>query len=376
MNFVISSTGLLSHLQAVSRVINSKNALPILDNFLFELGESKLIIRASDLETTLTATIKLENCEGKGVVAIDAKRLTDIVKEFPEQPLTFNIDDETLNVEIITSSGKFSIKGIVGEEFPKLPEIQSDKMNAIKVASEIVLNGISKTLFAAADDELRPVMNGIYVELTPDFVSFAASDSHKLVRYRRAEAKSEDLASFILPKKPAALLKNILPRVKGEVSLEFDDKNAFFVFDDFQLICRLIEGRYPSYNSVIPKNNPNKLTVDRIELYNTIKRVSVCSNQASNLVRLKIVGNQLTISAQDIDYSISAYEVINCQYNGTDMEIGFKSNFLVEIISNFSSTEIVLELSEPSRAGILVPADRENENEDILMLIMPMMLNN
>jgi DNA polymerase-3 subunit beta len=238
-----------------------------------------------------------------------------------------------------------------------------------------LLNGINKTLFATADDELRPVMNGIFVELSTEDIKFVASDAHKLVRYKRFDAKAEKDASFILPKKPAALLKSLLPKEEFDVKLEFDDKNAFFTLSNFKLICRLVEGNYPSYNSVIPTNNPNQLIIDRVEFYNTVRRVSVFSNQASNLVRLKLTENQLVVSAQDIDFAISAVERLSCQYEGEDMEIGFKSTFLQEILSNLSATDVKMELSDPTRAGLLLPAENEHEEENILMLLMPMMIN-
>jgi DNA polymerase-3 subunit beta len=375
MKFVVSSTSLLSHLQAVSRVISAKNTLPILDNFLFKLDGKDLEITASDLETTLVTRMDLENTADSGGIAIPARILTDTLKEFPEQPLTFEINLNNLSIVISSENGKFTIVGQNAADFPQMPVIKKDKKSTIEVAPDILLNGVSKTLFATADDELRPVMNGILVELSPDDLTFVSSDAHKLVRYKRTDAKSEESSSFILPKKPAGVLKNVLPKVENTVLLEFDDKNAFFNLGDYRLVCRLVEGNYPSYNSVIPKNNPNKLTIDRNEFLNTLKRVSVYSNQASNLVKLQLTGNQITVSAQDLDFSISAYERLNCQYEGDDMEIGFKSTFLMEILSNLSSGDVLVELSDPTRAGILLPASVENENEDILMLLMPMMIN-
>jgi DNA polymerase III subunit beta len=375
MKFVVSSTSLLSHLQAVSRVISAKNTLPILDNFLFKLDGKDLEITASDLETTLVTRMDLENAADSGGIAIPARILTDTLKEFPEQPLTFEINLNNLSIVISSENGKFTIVGQNAADFPQMPVIKKDKKSTVEVAPDILLNGVSKTLFATADDELRPVMNGILVELSPDDLTFVSSDAHKLVRYKRADAKSEESSSFILPKKPAGVLKNVLPKVENTVLLEFDDKNAFFNLGDYRLVCRLVEGNYPSYNSVIPKNNPNKLTIGRNEFLNTLKRVSVYSNQASNLVKLQLTGNQLTVSAQDLDFSISAYERLNCQYEGDDLEIGFKSTFLMEILSNLSSGDVLVELSDPTRAGILLPASVENENEDILMLLMPMMIN-
>ncbi|MBU8893935.1 MAG: DNA polymerase III subunit beta [Bacteroidales bacterium] len=375
MKFVISSTELLSHLQAISRVISNKNTLPILDNFLFQLNDKELKVTASDLETTLITTISLENVTDEGSIAIPARILTDTLKEFPDQPLTFDINNETFGVVITTENGKYNIVGQNGEDFPQLPVIKDDQKTSIQLTADVLLTGITKTLFATADDELRPVMNGIYIELFPDNMTFVASDAHKLVRYRRNDVKAEQESSFILPKKPASLLKAILPKEENDVTVEFDDKNAFFTLSNYKLVSRLVEGNYPSYNSVIPTNNPNKLTIDRLEMYNALKRVALFSNQASNLVKLDLKGNQLNVSAQDIDFSISANERLNCQYEGDDMEIGFKSSFLIEILSNIASTDVLVELSDPSRAGILFPAEKENDDEDVLMLLMPMMIN-
>ncbi|MDK2979136.1 MAG: polymerase subunit beta [Bacteroidales bacterium] len=375
MKFVISSTELLSHLQAVSRVISTKNTLPILDNFLFQLENNELKITASDLETTLITNITLENVTDEGSIAIPARILTDTLKEFPDQPLTFDINTETFSVVITTENGKYNVVGQNSEDFPQMPLIKDDRKTSIQLSSELLLNGISNTLFATADDELRPVMNGIYIELFTDSMTFVASDAHKLVRYRRMDVKVDQESSFILPKKPASLLKAILPKEENnDVLVEFDDKNAFFTLSNYKLVCRLVEGNYPSYNSVIPTNNPNKLTIDRLELYNALKRVALFSNQASNLVKLEMKNNQMNVSAQDIDFSISANERLNCQYEGDEMEIGFKSSFLIEILSNLASTDVLAEFSDSSRAGIFFPAEKENEDEDVLMLLMPMMI--
>jgi DNA polymerase-3 subunit beta len=375
MKFVVSSTELLAHLQNVSRVISSKNTLPILDNFLFNLDGNELEITASDLESTLITKINLENASDGGRIAVPARILTDTLKEFPEQPLTFEIDEAKLSIIINSENGKFTIVGQNAGDFPQMPSIKADAKSALEVPAEVLNSGIGKTLFATADDELRPVMNGIFIELSTDDLTFVASDAHKLVRYKRTDANADAASSFILPKKPASLLKNVLPGEENPVSVEFDDKNAFFSMTEYKLVCRLVEGNYPSYNSVIPTENPNKLTIDRSEFFNTLKRVAVYSNQASNLVKLALKGNQLTVSAQDIDFSISAYERLNCQYEGDDMEIGFKSTFLLEILSNLASPDVVVELSDPTRAGILLPATSQNEAEDVLMLLMPMMIN-
>ncbi len=375
MKFVISSTDLLNHLQAISRVISTKNTLPILDNFLFKLQDNELVITASDLETTLTTRMHLDNTSGEGLIAIPARILNDTLKEFPEQPLTFDISTENYSVVITTENGKFSIVGQNGEDFPQYPVLKDDIRLTVRMSAEVLLNGISRTIFATADDELRPVMNGIYLDFSPENMTFVASDAHKLVRYKRFDIRAEAESSFILPKKPASLLRNILGREKHDVIIEFDDKNALFTLTDYKLVSRLVEGNYPNYSSVIPSNNPNKAIMDRLDIINSLRRVSVFSNQASNLVKLDLTRNQVTVSAQDIDFSISAYEKLQCQYDGEEMEIGFKSTFLIEILNNLASREVIMELSDPSRAGLLLPAEKDSDDEDLLMLLMPMMIN-
>jgi DNA polymerase-3 subunit beta len=356
-------------------VISSKNTLPILDNFLFNISGNDLEITASDLESTLITHMRLDNIIGSGTVALPARILLDTLKEFSEQPLTFDINPDTLAVVINSENGRFSIVGQNGIDFPVLPVIKKEKRYGFNVPAEVLLAGISRTLFATADDELRPVMGGILVEASTSRLTFVASDAHKLVRYQRSDAKADDEASFILPKKPASLLKNIIPRESGLVTVEFDDRNAFFNLSDYKVVCRLVEGNYPNYNSVIPKNNPRKVRIDRLEFYNILRRVSVFSNQASNLVKLQFTPNQITVSAQDVDFSISAYERHTCLYEGDDLEIGFKSVFLLEILSNIASQDVVIELADPTRAGLFLPAETANEDEDLLMLLMPMMIN-
>jgi DNA polymerase-3 subunit beta len=374
MKFVVSSTELLSHLQAISRVISSKSTLPILDNFLFELKERKLTLTASDLEVTMVTSIELDSTDGDGIVALPSKILLEALKKFPEQPLNFEINMDSLAVDIVTEKGKFSIVGQNGDDFPSIPELNVNAASSLQVPISLLHTGIVKTIFATANDELRPVMNGILVELSPENLTFVASDSHKLVRYQRKDAKADFTASFILPQKPAGLLKNVLAKGDGDVAIQFDDKNAFFTLPNYKLVCRLVEGNYPSYNAVIPQNNPNKVIVDRVELYNTLGRVSLFSNQASNLVKLNLSSNEMTVSAQDIDFSISAFERLGCQYEGDEMEIGFKSAFLADILDNMSSPDIVVQLSDPSRAGLFFPLEN-GEDEDELMLLMPMMIN-
>src|SRR4030042_4650370 len=375
MKFVVSSIDLLNHLQTVSRVISPKNPLPILDNFLFKLDGKNLEITASDLETTMVTSMQLQNTSDSGIISVPARLLTDTLKEFPEQPLSFDINPDTLAIVITTENGQFTIVGQNGAHFPQLPSIKEDKKTNLQIQAESLEGAITSTLFATADDELRPVMNGIFLDISPDDITFVASDAHKLVRYKRNDIKSKVSSSFILPKKPAGLLKNLLAKEKGNVLVEVDDKNALFTLSNHKLVCRLVEGNYPSYNSVIPTDNQNKLIIDRLSFLNTLKRVSIFSNQASNLVKLKLKGNQLTVSAQDIDFSISAYERLSCQYEGDEIEIGFKSVFLLEILANIASQDVMIELADPTRAGLFLPAETENESEDLLMLLMPMMIN-
>ena len=375
MDFVISSSQLLSHLQIVSRVVNSKNSLPILDNVLMSVEDGILKITASDLESTITTTLPLENYSGDGVIATDTKKILDVLKEFPEQPLTFNINTDDKRIDITSQNGKYTLVGVDGSDFPQATQLKADKTISIRISPDILYGGITSAIFATGDDELRPIMNGIFIELQESGINFVATDAHKLVKYTRKEVKAQTESSFILPKKPANILKTILPKASDDVVLEFDEKNAVFTFGSIRLVCRLLEGVYPNYNSVIPRENPNKLVVDRVELYNSLRRIGMFASQSSNLVGLKISGNTLEISAQDMDFSISGKEVINCQYEGDDMEIGFKSNFLAEILSNISTPEVTVELSDPTRAGIILPKDNENPDEDVLMLLMPMMIN-
>jgi DNA polymerase-3 subunit beta len=375
MDFVISSSELLSHLQIVSRVVNSKNALPILDNVLLLIEDGILKITASDLESTITTTLPLENYSGNGVIATDTKKIIEVLKEFPEQPLTFNINTDDNRIDIASQNGNYTLVGVDGSDFPQASQLKQEKVISMSISPDILYGGITSAIFATGDDELRPIMNGIFVELQESGVNFVATDAHKLVKYTRKEVKAETESSFILPKKPANILKTILPKASDDVMLEFDDKNAVFTFGSIKLVCRLLEGAYPNYNSVIPRENPNILTIDRLELYNSLRRVGMFASQSSNLVGLKITGNSLEISAQDMDFSISGKESIPCQYQGDEMEIGFKSNFLAEILSNISTTEVVVELSDPTRAGIILPKDNENPDEEVLMLLMPMMIN-
>lgn len=373
MKFVVSSTALLSHLQAISKVINSKNTLPILDCFLLELNGSTLTLTAADSETRLVTSLEVNEAEGNGKFAVNAKNLLDPLKELPEQPLTFEINNDNLETFIYFHNGKYNFIGQSGEDYPQPKELKETAIS-LTIDPQILFSGINRTLFASADDELRPVMNGIYFDITPDDLTFVASDGHKLVRCKTLAARGTERASFILPKKPANLLRAILPKEVETVEIKFDENNAYIKMASYTMTCRFIEGRYPNYNSVIPQNNTNKVVLDRQAFLNALKRVSVFSNQASNLIRLQLSDKNIVVSAQDIDFSTAAEETIPCEYTGTAMNIGFKSSFLIEILNNVPASDISLELSDPSRAGLIIPTENE-ENEDLLMLLMPMMLN-
>ena len=372
MKFIVSSTGLFSRLQAISRVINSKNSLPILDCFLLELTDGTLSITASDSETTLSTSIETNEYDTDGRFAVNSKTILDALKEIPEQPLAFEVSE---NMEIVVKyqNGKYSLIGQNADEYPQSANLGSNAVH-VGLGVEVLMNGINRSLFATADDELRPVMNGIYFDITTEDITFVASDGHKLVRNKSYKARGNEKAAFILPKKPATLLKNLLPKETGDVQIDFDDRNAMFTLENYSMTCRLIEGRYPNYNSVIPQNNPHRATIDRAAFVSALKRVSVFSSAASSLIKLRLDMNTIQISGQDIDFSTSAEETLMCQYEGNQMSIGFKSTFLIDILNNMASQEVVMELADPSRAGVIVPVE-QNEDEDLLMLLMPMMLN-
>ena len=356
MNFIVSSTSLLRHLQSISGVLATSNTLPILDNFLFEITDGNLLISASDLETTMRTNLEVEANES-GKIAI---------------PCTFSVNMNNFSIEIAYDNGKSKMNGFNGDDYPKTPKINSN--NSLKIAGEIISKAINKTIFATGNDELRPVMNGVFCQFTPEEITFVATDAHKLVRYKRTDSQATGSSSFILPKKPLNLLKSNL-RGDEEVLVEYDESNAIFTFNDIILVCRLIDGKYPNYEAVIPKENPNVLTIDRSQFLSSIKRVSIFSNKTTHQIKLKLAGSELALSAEDIDFANESNERLTCNYDGGDMEIGFNSRFLMEMLNNMDTPEIKLEMSDPSRAGILIPGSKENNNEDILMLVMPVMLN-
>ena len=373
MKFIVSSTVLFSHLQAVSRVINSKNSLPILDCVLMEVKEGILSLTASDSESTLTTSLPVNDTDGNGRFAVSARKFIDSLKEIPEQPLTFEVDTNNFNIAIYYLNGKYSLVGQNADDFPLAPALRDNPIH-ISMASKVLVNGINRTLFATAEDELRPVMNGVYMDMTPADITFVASDGHRLVRDKSTAAHANTNAAFILPKKPSNIWKTLLTKGEDEVIIDFDEKNAVITANEYKMVCRLIEGRYPNYNSVIPQDNPYKVRIDRQAMMSALRRVSVFSSQASSLIKLHLDNNQLQISAQDIDFSTSAEEILTCEYDGNPMSIGFKSTFLIDILNNLNAEEVIIELTDPSRAGVIVPAEQE-ENDDVLMLLMPMMLN-
>ena len=373
MKFIVSSTALSSHLQAISRVINTKNALPILDCFLFELQDGTLSVTVSDSETTMITTLEVNESDADGRFAVPAKTLLDALKEIPEQPLSFDVNLDNLEITVQYQNGKYSLMGQNADEFPQAAQLSSDAVH-VDIDADVLLRGINRSVFATADDELRPVMNGIYFDITQEDITLVASDGHKLVRCKTFAAHGNERAAFILPKKPANLLKNLLSKEQGTVTLEFDERNAVFTLEEYRMVCRLIEGRYPNYNSVIPQSNPYKVIVDRMQLIGALRRVSIFSSQASSLIKLRLSNNLINVSAQDIDFSTSAEETVACQYEGSEMSIGFKSTFLLDILTNIAAEEVVIELADPSRAGVIIPLEQE-EKEDLLMLLMPMMLN-
>jgi DNA polymerase-3 subunit beta len=377
MKFIVSSSELSRQLQSIGGVLNSNNTLPILDDFLFEVNKNSLLVSASDLETTVSCSLDIES-KDEGSIAVPARLLLDTLKTFPEQPLTFLMDNDNLGIEISSDYGKYKLTGHSSDEFPKIPVIEGG--NSLELDSAVLIRALNKTLFATGNDELRPVMNGVLVELSSDCVTFVATDAHKLVKYQRTDAKSESTASFIVPKKPLNLLKNIIPEDSDDfkIKVEYNESNTFFSFKNINLICRLIDGKYPNYDAVIPKENPNKLNVDRAAFLNCIKRVSIFANKTTHQVKLKVSGSELHVSAEDLDFANEANERITCNYEGEDIEIGFNSRFLIEMLANLDTEDVQLEMSAPNKAGILSEAkDGSKDNgEDLLMLVMPVMLNN
>jgi len=372
MKFIVSSSALLKQLQSINGVVANNPVVPILENFLFEINEGTLTITASDLETSMITELHVEAKEN-GRIAAPARILLDTLKNLPDQPVTFTIDEETYSIELSSANGRYKLSGENALDFPKVPVVRGN--NSIEVPSNLMARAINKTIFAVSTDELRPAMTGIFVQLNENNITFVATDGHRLLRYRRFDVATGNTASIIIPRKALTLIKSTLPSEPTTVRVEFNTSNAFFSFENIRMVCRLIDERYPDYENVIPVQNPNKLVIDRYDLLSSIKRISIYSNKTTHQVRLRLAGSELHVSAEDLDFSNEANERLTCQYDGEDMEIGFNARFLIEMLNNIDSDEITLEMSTPNRAGLLMPSGNDAE-ENILMLVMPVMLNN
>lgn len=372
MKFVVSSSALLKQLTALNGVITTNPVVPILENFLFEIGEGKLTVYASDLQTSMITEIPVEAKE-KGNICVPARILLDTLKNLPEQPVTFKIEEESYSIEISSDNGRYKLSGENATDFPRVPAVKNGY--AVEIPTDVLARAIASTIFATSSDELKPQMTGVHLSLTDTNATFAATDGHRLVRYRRVDIASEVSNTLLIPRKALNLLKSSLPTEPSVVKIEFNASNAFFSFNNIKMICRLIDERFPDYENAIPVNNPNKLTIARQDLLNSLKRISIYANKTTHQVRLKITGSELQISAEDLDFSNEANERLSCEYDGEDMEIGFNAKFLIEMLSNLDSESVDVNMSAPNKAGLLTPAKKDG-NEDILMLVMPVMLNN
>lgn len=373
MNFIISSNVLLKGLQNISGLLSSNSLIPIIENFLISVEDEKLLITATDNETRATVMLTPDKVSGNGAVAIPPRVLLETLKTFPNIPITINVNEETFAVEINAGEGVYRLAGYNPENFPAVAAIEN--ASSLKINSVVIQNAISSTLFACGNDEIRPQLMGVFFEITPDYTNFVATDAHKLVRFRRNDVHADEAYSFIVHKKPLNLLKNLLANFDCDVDTQFNNTNVSFHFENYQVTCRLLEGKYPAYEGVIPKDNNFKLVINRNALINTLKRVAIFANQASHQVRFDIKGQEVLISAEDIDYSNEAKERLTCVYDGSDIEIGFNSKFFIEILGTLACENITITLSAPNRAALLIPEETNSEEEDILMLIMPIMLN-
>ena len=372
MKFIVSSSSLLKQLTSINGVITTNPVVPILENFLFEVADSKLTVSASDLQTSMITELPVESKQ-KGSICVPARILLDTLKNLPEQPVTFTIDPETYSIEISSDNGRYKLSGENATDFPKVPGVKNS--SSVDISSDVLGRAISTTIFAASTDELKPAMTGVYLSLTEKSATFVATDGHRLIRFRRADVTSDGNNTLILPRKALMLLKASLPSENTVVNIEFNASNSFFSFNNVKMICRLIDERFPDYENAIPVSNPNKLSINRGDFLNSIKRISIYANKTTYQVRLKIAGSDLQVSAEDLDFSNEANERLSCEYEGEDMEIGFNAKFLIEMLNNMDCDVIDLKMSAPNKAGLITPSDK-NDNEDILMLVMPVMLSN
>lgn len=372
MKFIVSSSALLKQLSAISGVITSNPVVPILENFLFEIREGALKVTASDLQTSMITEMDVEARES-GNIAVPARILMDTLKNLPEQPVTFSIDEETYTIEISSDNGRYKLAGENATDFPRTPEVHDPY--GVDIPADTLQNAIANTLFSVSNDELRPAMTGVYIQLRDTNATFVATDGHRLIRYRRVDVAADMDNNIIIPKKALNLLRTTLPAGATPVTVEFNASNAFFKFNNIKMICRLIDERFPDYENVIPVDNNNKMVINRLEFLSSLRRIAIYANKTTHQVRLKITGNELQISAEDLDFSNEAMERLSCDHDGEDIEIGFNARLLIEMLNNLDSTDVQLNLSKPNRAGLLLPRDKD-DNEDILMLVMPVMLNN
>ncbi|MEL7001142.1 MAG: DNA polymerase III subunit beta [Bacteroidota bacterium] len=372
MKFIVSSSALLKQLSAINGVITTNPVVPILENFLFEISDGLLVVTASDLQTSMITEMEVESKE-TGNIAVPARILLETLKNLPEQPVTFSIDENTYSIEISSDNGRYKLAGENATDFPKVPVVSDDF--SVDMSTGVLASAINNTIFATSNDELRPAMTGVYMNLTETNTTFVATDGHRLIRYRRVDVASEDGNAIIIPRKALNLLKSTLPSENTNVSVEFNVSNAFFKFGSIKMICRLIDERFPDYENVIPADNNNNMIIDRSEFLSSLKRIAIYANKTTHQVRLKITGSELQISAEDLDFANEANERLSCEHDGGDIEIGFNAKFLIEMLSNLDSDKVEMHLSEPNKAGLLTPVDKD-ENEDILMLVMPVMLNN
>ncbi|MEX0882085.1 MAG: DNA polymerase III subunit beta [Cyclobacteriaceae bacterium] len=372
MKFIVSSSSLLKQLSAINGVVTTNPVVPILENFLFEIKDSKLAITASDLQTSMMTEIDVEAKED-GNIAVPAKILIETLKNLPEQPVTFSIDKETYSIEISSDNGRYKLAGENATDFPRIPSVTNP--SSVEMSTEVLGSAIANTIFATSNDELRPAMTGVYVNLSETNTTFVATDGHRLIRYRRVDIASPEPATIIIPRKALNLLKTTLPSENVPVTVEFNSSNAYFKFNNIKMICRLIDERFPDYENVIPMDNNNDMSINRIEFLGSLRRIAIYANKTTHQVRLKLTGSELQISAEDLDFSNEANERLSCEHEGEDIEIGFNAKFLVEMLNNITAKEVTLKFSAPNRAGLILPSDM-SENEDILMLVMPVMLSN
>lgn len=372
MKFIVSSSALLKQLSGINGVITTNPVVPILENFLFEIEGGRLTVTASDLQTSMITEIEVESKES-GSIAVPAKILLETLRNLPEQPVTFTMDEETYSIEISSDNGRYKLAGENATDFPKVPSVSDDF--SVTLSTDVLASAINNTIFATSNDELRPAMTGVYMNLTDTNTTFVATDGHRLVRYRRVDVASDNGNAIIIPRKALNLLKATLPAENTDVTVEFNVSNAFFRFNNIRMICRLIDERFPDYENVIPGDNNNKMTIDRQEFLSSLKRIAIYANKTTHQVRLKLTGSELQISAEDLDFSNEANERLSCEHDGEDLEIGFNARFLIEMLNNIHSKKVELDFSEPNRAGLILPAEKD-DNEDVLMLVMPVMLNN